>query len=49
MTDKLLQERVSRNVNEEEEKRLTLADRAADHLAEFGGSWTFIGDQCCFS
>lgn len=48
MTDKLLQERVSRNVNEEEEKRLTLADRAADHLAEFGGSWTFIGASMLF-
>ena len=48
MTDKLLQERVSRNVNEEEEKRLTLADRAADHLAEFGGSWKFIGASLFF-
>ena len=42
-TDKMLQQRVSRNVNEEQEKRLTLADRAADVLAEFGGSWKFIG------
>jgi uncharacterized membrane protein len=41
-TDKLLQQRVSRNVNEEQEKRLTIADRAADLIAEFGGSWTFI-------
>jgi len=48
MTDKLLQERVSRNLNEEEEKRLTLADRAADHLAELGGSWTFIGASMLF-
>jgi uncharacterized membrane protein len=43
LTDKMLQERVSRNVNAEEEKRLTLADRAADYIAEFGGSWKFIG------
>jgi len=42
-TDKLLQQRVSRNVNEEQEKRMTIADRAADLLAEFGGSWKFIG------
>src|SRR6266536_526092 len=42
-TDKMLQQRVSRNVNEEEDKRMTLANRAADLLAEFGGSWKFIG------
>jgi uncharacterized membrane protein len=42
-TDKLLQQRVSRNVNEEQDKRMTIADRAADMLAEFGGSWKFIG------
>jgi len=42
-TDQLLRSRVSRNVNEEERARLTLADRAADIIAEFGGSWKFIG------
>src|SRR5438132_9332274 len=42
-TDKMLQQRVSRNVNEEQAKRMTLADRAADAIAEFGGSWKFIG------
>ncbi len=42
-TDKMLQQRVSRNVNEEQAKRSTVADRAADMLAEFGGSWKFIG------
>jgi len=42
-TDKMLQQRVSRNVNEEQDKRSTVADRAADMLAEFGGSWKFIG------
>ena len=42
-TDKMLQQRVSRNVNEEQDKRMTIADRAADLLAEFGGSWKFIG------
>src|SRR5436190_5436900 len=42
-TDELLQQRVSRNANEEEKKRMTLSDRMADMLAEFGGSWKFIG------
>jgi CRP/FNR family transcriptional regulator, cyclic AMP receptor protein len=42
-TDKMLQQRVSRNVNEEQDKRSTIADRMADNLAEFGGSWKFIG------
>lgn len=41
-TDELLRSRVSRNVNEEEKARLTVADRAADLIAEFGGSWKFI-------
>jgi CRP/FNR family transcriptional regulator, cyclic AMP receptor protein len=42
-TDELLRSRVSRNANEEEKARMTLADRAADLIAEFGGSWKFIG------
>jgi uncharacterized membrane protein len=37
-----LRHRVSRNVNQEEAARLTFADRAADRIAEFGGSWKFI-------
>jgi len=41
-TDELLRSRVSRNVNEEEQARMTIADRAADLIAEFGGSWKFI-------
>lgn len=41
-TDELLRQRVSRNVNEEADARLTLSDRAADLIAEFGGSWKFI-------
>ena len=44
-TDQLLQQRVSRNANEEEKKRMTLADRMADMIAEFGGSWKFIGSS----
>ena len=41
-TDELLRSRVSRNANEEERARATVADRAADLIAEFGGSWKFI-------
>jgi CRP-like cAMP-binding protein len=41
-TDIVLRQRVSRNANEEEAKRLTVSDRLADGLAEFGGSWKFI-------
>jgi CRP/FNR family cyclic AMP-dependent transcriptional regulator len=42
-TDELLRRRVSRNANEIEDERSTLSDRAADLIAEFGGSWKFIG------
>jgi uncharacterized membrane protein len=42
-TDELLRSRVSRNVNDEAQARFTVADRAADLIAEFGGSWKFIG------
>jgi uncharacterized membrane protein len=41
--DQMLHERVSRNANEEQDKLMTIADRAADLIATFGGSWTFIG------
>ena len=41
-TDELLRHSATRNVNVEEAARLTLADRAADLIAEFGGSWKFI-------
>ena len=41
-TDELLRHAATRNVNVEEAARLTLADRAADLIAEFGGSWKFI-------
>jgi CRP/FNR family cyclic AMP-dependent transcriptional regulator len=42
-TDEMLRQRVSRNVNEEEEARLTVGDKLANRIAEFGGSWMFIG------
>ena len=47
-TDELLRHRVSRNVNQEEAARLTFADRAADKIAEFGGSWKFISFAIAF-
>ncbi len=48
-TDNLLRHRVSRNINEIEAASLSPADRAADLIAEFGGSWKFIGASICFS
>jgi uncharacterized membrane protein len=41
-TDELLRHSTTRNVNVEEAAHRTLADRAADIIAEFGGSWKFI-------
>jgi uncharacterized membrane protein len=41
-TDDMLRQRVSRNLNEVEEEQLTRADRFADSMADFGGSWKFI-------
>lgn len=41
-TDELLRSHVPRNLNEEEEERLTFGDHVADRVAAFGGSWTFI-------
>jgi uncharacterized membrane protein len=33
---------ISRDINLEFEKKLTLGPRLADRVAAFGGSWTFI-------
>ena len=41
-TDELLRHTATRNVNVEAAAQFTLADRAADLIAEFGGSWKFI-------
>jgi len=41
-TDELLRRSATRNVNVEEAAQFTFADRAADMIAEFGGSWKFI-------
>ncbi|HVN70720.1 MAG TPA: DUF1003 domain-containing protein [Desulfomonilia bacterium] len=35
-------EHISRNVRKEHEEQYTFGQRAADHVASFGGSWTFI-------
>jgi uncharacterized membrane protein len=42
MAKGLEEEVSSRNINKEFESRLTLGERMADRLADFGGSWTFI-------
>jgi CRP/FNR family cyclic AMP-dependent transcriptional regulator len=42
-TDEMVRQRVSRNLNEEISAHSSLADRMADRIAEFGGSWRFIG------
>jgi CRP/FNR family transcriptional regulator, cyclic AMP receptor protein len=47
-TDDLLRHTATRNVNIEEAAQLTLADRAADIIAEFGGSWKFISLSTVF-
>ncbi len=36
-------ELLARNINPEFDRALTLGERVADRVAEFGGSWTFIG------
>ena len=41
-TDELLRTHVTRNLNLEEEERLTFGQHIADKVATFGGSWTFI-------
>lgn len=47
-TDELLRQRVTRNLNEVEEERQTFADRCADAVSEFGGSWKFIAATVAF-
>jgi CRP/FNR family transcriptional regulator, cyclic AMP receptor protein len=41
-TNELFARRVARNLNEEIDQHYRLADRIADSVAEFGGSWWFI-------
>jgi CRP/FNR family transcriptional regulator, cyclic AMP receptor protein len=47
-TDEMLRQRVTRNLNEVEEERQTFADRCADAVSEFGGSWKFIAATIAF-
>lgn len=39
----LLQERLAEDVHSTHQKKLSLGERAADAVARFAGSWTFIG------
>ncbi len=41
-TDELVMSLASKNLNEEIEEHLSVGDRIADKIAEFGGSWAFI-------
>jgi CRP/FNR family transcriptional regulator, cyclic AMP receptor protein len=41
-TQELVRMRATRNANELIETEATFAERIADHVARFGGSWTFI-------
>ena len=41
-TNMLVSQRVTRNINTEMEKELTVGQRVADKVASFGGSWRFI-------
>lgn len=47
-TDEMLRQRVTRNLNEVEEQQQTFADRMADAVSEFGGSWKFIAATIAF-
>lgn len=37
------EELLSKNINVEFEQKLTVGDRLADRIADFGGSWRFLG------
>jgi CRP/FNR family transcriptional regulator, cyclic AMP receptor protein len=41
-TNELMTRTVTRNVLEEEDKKITMGERVADTVAAFGGSWPFI-------
>jgi uncharacterized membrane protein len=41
-TNEIVRSRASRNVNELFEEKLTIGQRLADKIAEFGGSWPFV-------
>ncbi len=41
-TNKLVSQRLTRNINVEMDEKMTVGQRVADKVAAFGGSWTFI-------
>lgn len=41
-TNLLVSQRVTRNINDAMEEKMTVGQRVADKVASFGGSWTFI-------
>lgn len=41
-TNQLVSQRVTRNINQEMEEKMTIGHRIADKIAAFGGSWPFI-------
>jgi uncharacterized membrane protein len=41
-TNELMTQTVTKNVLEEEDRKLTMGERVADMVAAFGGSWPFI-------
>lgn len=47
-TNKLVSQRVTRNINEEMDEQMSLGQKVADRVASFGGSWTFILIYCGF-
>jgi CRP/FNR family cyclic AMP-dependent transcriptional regulator len=42
LTNQLVSQRATRNINVEMEEKMTIGDRVADAVASFGGSWPFI-------
>ena len=41
-TNKLVSQRITRNINVEHDEQMTFGQKVADKVAAFGGSWTFI-------
>lgn len=42
LTNQLVSQRVTRNINKEMDEKMTIGQRVADKVASFGGSWPFI-------
>ncbi len=41
-TNKLVSQRITRNINDEMDEQMTFGQKVADKVASFGGSWSFI-------